>query len=747
VSVIIPAFNAGRTIDAALQSVFAQTYRSFEVIVVDDGSTDDTAERVQTWDGRVTLLRQTNAGPAAARNRAMEHARGALLAFLDADDVWLPTKLARQVEYFDRYPETGLLHGDAPTSSAALPIMLDVHEQPDVTMAPPVSAYCALFHCEFFVRTLTVMVPRTVIDAVGGFDERRQCHIEDWDLWLRIAARHPIGYLPGPMAIHRPDGGMSSHVEKTFRGQQMVIEKALPLCADACALHRQDPARCIRTREHQLHVQLGYERFRRGRTAAAREALRNALRLEPGDWRVRRYLAASYLTPQWIRRLRGFRASDRANGNSMGTSQSAPTVGVDLLQDTFARRLRSAVIRAAHNVDDAVLDWRGGRRRVLFEATSPLSMAVFQPVYERMRHDERLEFFFTAKDRAWQAQEIFHTSGITERVLAPHEVRWQKFHAYINTDFWNMTWLHRRTRRLHLFHGLAGKYDLDAPMEIAPVVAAFDRLMFANVDRLNRYVDAGLVDAGSPRAALIGYPKVDCLVDGSLNRAAILYSLGLEHRSPTVLYAPTWSPHSSLNTMGVEIIEALARLGINVIVKLHDRSLDKSVRGAGGVDWRHELRQLCRKRAVHLAEGSDASPYLFVADVLVTDHSSVGFEFMLLDRPLVVVHSPDLLRHGRVNPQKAALLRSASHVVERADSVAGTVRRALADPLAQSAIRRRIASELFYRPGTATARAAECIYEVLELPALHGVPSAVPDVHATPSPVPMRPFEIGARHT
>ena len=93
-----------------------------------------------------------------------------------------------------------------------------------------------------------------------------------------------------------------------------------------------------------------------------------------------------------------------------------------------------------------------------------------------------------------------------------------KFDAYINTDFWNMTWLPRRTRRIHLFHGVAGKYGLDAPTRIAPVVATFDRLMFPNHDRLMRYAEAGLVDPDSPTAALIGYPKVDCLVDGSLNR-------------------------------------------------------------------------------------------------------------------------------------------------------------------------------------------------------------------------------------
>src|SRR5262245_29057917 len=104
VSIVIPAFDAGRTIDAALQSVFAQTYGDFEVIVVDDGSTDDTPKCVKRWGARVSYVRVPNGGPARARNVGLARAKGRLAAFLDADDVWLPRKLLRQVQYFERFP-------------------------------------------------------------------------------------------------------------------------------------------------------------------------------------------------------------------------------------------------------------------------------------------------------------------------------------------------------------------------------------------------------------------------------------------------------------------------------------------------------------------------------------------------------------------------------------------------------------------------------------------------------------------
>ena len=125
VTVIIPAYNAGRTISIAIESVFAQTFRDHEVVVVDDGSTDDTGERVAEYGSAVRYVRQPNGGPGSARNEALRHARGRLVAFLDADDVWLPRKLERQVAYFAQYPDTGLLHSAAIVSRTPVRSMLE----------------------------------------------------------------------------------------------------------------------------------------------------------------------------------------------------------------------------------------------------------------------------------------------------------------------------------------------------------------------------------------------------------------------------------------------------------------------------------------------------------------------------------------------------------------------------------------------------------------------------------------------
>lgn len=386
-----------------------------------------------------------------------------------------------------------------------------------------------------------------------------------------------------------------------------------------------------------------------------------------------------------------------------------------LLQDTWFRRLRSALVDRAHAIDDAVFGSHGVRRRILFEAASPLSFVVFRPVYERLSQDPRLEFRFTACGKAWSPDAIFSPFGLADRIVAPERAAWMKVDAYVNTDFWDATWLRRRARRVHLFHGVAGKYGLDAPVEIAPTVASFDRLLFPNRERRDGYIAAGLVPP--ERAALVGYPKVDCLVDGSIDAAAVRRRLSLDDDVPVVMYAPTWSPYSSLHSLGEAVIEALAGAGYQVIVKLHDRSYDLSARGGGGIDWSARLARFERHPRIRVVRDPDASPYLCAADALVTCHSSIGFEFMLLDRPLVVLDCPGLVRHAQVNPRKLALMRRAADVATSAAEVPALVARQLADPGRDSEARRAIARDLFFEPGTATRRAVAAIYDLLGLEA------------------------------
>jgi GT2 family glycosyltransferase len=708
VSVVIPAFNAESSIDAALESVFAQSYPHLEVVVVDDGSSDGTAGRLETWRGRVQVIRQANGGPGRARNAGIRATSGTLIAFLDADDTWLPGKLDRQVSYFERYPQTGFLH------TAALHEREPPHSdsgQGSPDGDPPRGAFCDLFHTDLDVNTLTVMVPRAVLDRVGLFDERREIHVEDWDLWLRIASRYPVGYLAGATAVRGAGGAMSGALEKTFGGQATVIGKTIPLCDGACPVHAARASACLRRRWRRFHWERGYARLRAGDTRGARASFLSALRCQPLDAAAWRHLGSTFL-PVDIRH-----AARRLRRNR----QTAPAAQdlehrASLLHDTVYRRVRRTVAEYAHDVDD-LLSRRDERRRILFQAATPMSFVIFRPVYERLEQDPRLEFWFTAVGSTWSPGALFERLGIRERVIPARSAMWMKVDACVNTDFWDTTWLWRRTLRLHLFHGVAGKYGLDAPLDLAPIVAAYDRLFFPNQDRLDRYVNAGLVWRGGRQVVLAGYPKVDRLVDGTLDADATRSDLALDRRCPTVIYAPTWSPHSSLNRCGEAVVDRLAAAGLNVIVKLHDRSYDLTPRGSGGVDWAARLARFEGRPNVRVVTDPDSTPYLAVSDAMVTDHSSVGFEFALLDRPIVVIDCPELIAGARVTRSKVVELRAAAEVVSSADEVVEAVLRQLEAPCLHSDERRALASRYFYSPGTATARVAAAIYDVLGLAA------------------------------
>ena len=607
VSVVIAAHNAGPTIDAALESVEAQTWRDVQVLVVDDGSTDDTGARASSYGPDVVCCRQARAGLTHAWNTALQCEQGDTFVLLEPTDLLLPRALDRIVRYFRTWPETALVIGDTVAAQSPSARLMDVADRVPLEAATAPAA-AGLSGIGAPLRLSGLAVRSDVARALGPLDTSLPPEAA-WRLWCsRLASTHAVGRLGAALA---------------------------------------------------------------------------AVRLMP----------------------------PRAQNTTAAEVRQR-----SLLTDTVYRRARATAASAAHALD-AVLSGRAGRPlRVLFEAASPMSLAVAGPVLAQLQTDPRLEFWFTSSDRSWETRAIYAAAGITTNVLDASTIRWSKFDAYMNTDFWNMTWLPRRTRRVHFFHGVAGKYGLDAPVRIAPVVATFDRLLFPNRDRLRRYAEAGIIDADSPQAALIGYPKVDCLVDGSLDRSSTLGSIGFDESRPTVLYAPTWSPYSSLNTMGHDVIAALGRLDVNVVVKLHDRSYDSETRGSGGVDWKSELTRVCQLHGARLVQDADASPWLHAADLLVTDHSSVGFEYMLLDRPIVVLDSPGLLTHARVSPDKVAMLRRAAFVAHDRDQIRSTVAAALDAPHAHRDARRAVAGELFYCPGTATQRAVQCVYDLLDVP-------------------------------
>lgn len=349
--------------------------------------------------------------------------------------------------------------------------------------------------------------------------------------------------------------------------------------------------------------------------------------------------------------------------------------------------------------------------KILVDSRTAVNYEMVVPVVRAMAVDERVRFVFTASEEPHRLNEIYEDADPDARLMRPGRAVFTKWDAYLTSDFMWAT-LPRGTARIQMFHGVAGKYGFDAPNRS---MREWHRLFFVNQRRLRNFVAAGAIDADSPAARLIGMPKVDCLVDGSLRRDQILAALDLDPAWPTVLYAPTWSPASSLNRMGVDLIERLLTMPINLIVKLHDRSRDRRVRYSGGVDWVGRLEPLLDRPHARLADSANITSYLAAADVMITDHSSAGFEYLLLDRPIVRIHLSDLLTLANVHPDYARLLAECSCNVTTVDAATTAVHRALADASAGSLTRRQVAADLFYRPGTATARCAAALYEILEL--------------------------------
>jgi teichuronic acid biosynthesis glycosyltransferase TuaG len=228
VSVIIPAFNAEEHVEETLRSVQGQTYDDWEIVVCDDCSTDTTAERVRGFGGNVRLARtETNSGPAVARNLAIAHSSGELLALLDADDYWLPSYLERQVSLYDsaqtRHGDVGVVVCDA---SLLRGDGFRRRTHMDVVRFPREVTLLRLLQANPIFGS--VLMPRRVVDEVGGFSPDLS-RSQDFDLWLRIVeAGYRIVANREVLAVHRiRKDSWSSDVGATARYSQETYRRAL----------------------------------------------------------------------------------------------------------------------------------------------------------------------------------------------------------------------------------------------------------------------------------------------------------------------------------------------------------------------------------------------------------------------------------------------------------------------------------------------------------------------------------------
>lgn len=236
VSVIIPVYNGEKYISLAIDSVFNQTYKNIEIIVVDDGSTDRTAEIIQSYQqknelsGRVKLIYiyQQNQGCAAARNHGIANSNGEYIAFLDYDDLWLPEKIDLQVKYMLDHSEIGMVHSNNWAIDGDGNIISGTNR--------PKGAQGKCFK-EIFIQNsisvLTVVIRKKCIEKIGFFDESLR-YVEDRDLWLRLAREFPIGYIDQKLGFYRlHSSNMTTNIIQHLKYREKMFDKILKMYPDA----------------------------------------------------------------------------------------------------------------------------------------------------------------------------------------------------------------------------------------------------------------------------------------------------------------------------------------------------------------------------------------------------------------------------------------------------------------------------------------------------------------------------------
>jgi glycosyltransferase involved in cell wall biosynthesis len=259
VSVIIPTYNRGWIVKEAIDSVLEQNFSDYELIVVDDGSDDNTPAILKAYGNKITVLHQPNQGVSAARNRGIAAASGRLIAFLDSDDLWLPRKLSAQVQFFKSHPEAVINQ----TQERWIRNGVRVNPKKRHHKFSGMIFEKSLALC--LVSPSAVMLKKSLFSIVGVFDERLPA-CEDYDLWLRISCRYPVHLIETALIIKR--GGHADQLSKAAGLDQYRI-RALVKIIDSDLLTPQQYQAALITLKEKCEVYAGGCR-KRGREEEAK---------------------------------------------------------------------------------------------------------------------------------------------------------------------------------------------------------------------------------------------------------------------------------------------------------------------------------------------------------------------------------------------------------------------------------------------------------------------------------------------
>ncbi|MBI1763071.1 MAG: glycosyltransferase [Acidobacteria bacterium] len=294
VSVVIPVYNTAYYLPEAIESVLQQTYRDFEILVVDDGSTDNSHQVALSHTPRVKLIAQSNGGPASARNAGMRQAGGEYIAFLDSDDAWVEDKLAEQVELLDNNPAIGLVYG-----KAIMYQQIGRARQYGNTIGHTQSPTLEALLFGNFIPAQTVLFRRKCVEEIGYMKESAALPVaEDFEFWLRFAKNYPLAGINRTLAYYRIH-------ENNLLGGGHDIEKGLKYALAALLeFERQYPdvwAECEVKRDllfARMHIRAGFAWKQRGAWLRCFGQYKAALN-ESWHPRVWRWMVAAAMLPRW----------------------------------------------------------------------------------------------------------------------------------------------------------------------------------------------------------------------------------------------------------------------------------------------------------------------------------------------------------------------------------------------------------------------------------------------------------------
>ena len=340
--------------------------------------------------------------------------------------------------------------------------------------------------------------------------------------------------------------------------------------------------------------------------------------------------------------------------------------------------------------------------KVLFTGYAPVHFACFKPLYKRFVKDSKVEIFVSGglREKTEQGFEydenaLYKQFEIPQnQILSVDQINEQDFDILFagNTK---MIKPRSVSLKIQIFHGVSFRNKA-----IRAENSGADFYFIVGPYMQRAFAQSGLLAEDDPRGLRIGFMKTDRLLNGELDRKQLLKTYGFSGDRPVILYAPTGQKHNSIETMGEKILQYLAATGIyDVLIKPHDHPKDTKV------DWFARLTPLLNDHT-KLTRDPDVIPLLFLADLLITDASSVSNEYSLLDRPMVFLDVPKLI--AKASKAKGSMVdlqtwgRQAGMIVKKPENIVDTVGQSFADPNRFSDIRKAMAADIFYNPGCAT---------------------------------------------